>query len=108
MMSELFNVLHDEGTEDGYEETKEIMGRKLRISLHDRGKVLASSKGSYTQCEIGARVGCSQDSVSAVLERKRLTGSVKDAEIPGRRGDIKNRREGRIIVRKSMSNSSKT
>ena len=58
-----------------------IMGPKPRISLEDKGKVLALSEEGYTQREIAARVGCTQSSVSEIL-MKILTWSVKDAKIP--------------------------
>ena len=58
------------------------MGPKPRISLEDKGKVLALSEEGYTQREIAARVDCTQSSVSEILKKKILTGSVKDAKIP--------------------------
>ena len=83
------------------------MGPKRRISLEDRGKVLALSEEGYTQREIAARVGCTQSSVSEILKKKRLTGSVKDAKIPGRKRKT-SEREDRLMVRKSKSNHYKT
>ena len=42
----------------------------------------------YMQREIAPRMGCTKSvSVSEIL-KKRLTGSVKDAKIPGRKQDI--------------------
>ena len=69
--------------------------------------MLALSEEGYTQREIAARVGCSQGSVSDILKKQRLTGSVKDAQIPGRRRKT-SEREDQIIVRKSKSNHFKT
>ena len=89
------------------EETEEIMGPKPRINLENRGKLLALSQEGYTQREIAARVGCSEGSVSDILKKQRLTGSVNDAQIPGRRRKT-SEREDRIIVRKSKSNHFKT
>ena len=79
------------------------MGPKPRISLEDKGKVLALSEEGYTQREIAARAGCTQSSVSEILKKKRLTGSVKDAKIPGRKRKTSTR-EDRVVVRKSKSN----
>ena len=45
------------------------MGPKPRISLEDKGKVLALSEEGYTQREIAARVGCTQSSVSEILKK---------------------------------------
>ena len=69
--------------------------------------MLALSEEGYTQREIAARVGCSQGSVSDILKKQRLTGSVNDAQIPGRRRKT-SEREDQIIVRKSKSNHFKT
>ena len=52
-------------------------------------------------------MGCSEGSVSDMLKKQRLTGSVNDAQIPGRRRKT-SEREDRIIVRKSKSNRFKT
>ena len=79
----------------------------ISISLENRGKLLALSQEGYTQREIAARVGCSEGSVSDMLKKQRLTGSVNDAQIPGRRRKT-SEREDRIIVRKSKSNRFKT
>ena len=79
----------------------------ISISLENRGKLLALSEEGYTQREIAARVGCSGGSVSDMLKKQRLTGSVNDAQIPGRRRKT-SEREDRIIVRKSKSNRFKT
>ena len=50
------------------------MGPKPRISLENRGKVLALLEESYSQREIAVRaVGCSQRSVSDILKKERLT-----------------------------------
>ena len=62
-----------------------IMGRKLRISLENRGKVLALSEEGYSQREVARRVGCCQRSVSDILKKERLTGGVRDRKITGRK-----------------------
>ena len=80
-----------------------IMGPKRRISLEDRGKVLALSEEGYTQREIAACVGCTQSRVSEILKKKRLAGSVKDANIPGWKQKT-SEREDKLMVRKSKSN----
>ena len=45
------------------------MGRKPRISLENRGKVLALSEEGYSQEEVAHRVGCSQRSGSDILKK---------------------------------------
>ena len=61
------------------------MGRKPRISLESRGKVLALSEEGYSQREVAHRVGCSQRSVSDILKKQRPTGCVRDRKIFGRK-----------------------
>ena len=50
------------------------MDSKPRISLENRGKVLALSKKGHSQREIAVpTVGCSQRSFSDILKKQRLT-----------------------------------
>ena len=83
------------------------MGPTRRISLEDRGKVLELSEVGYTQREITTCVGGTQSSVNEILKKKRLTGSVKDAKIPGLKRKT-SEREDRLMVRKRKSNRYKT
>ena len=83
------------------------MGPKPRISLENRGKVLALSEEGYSQREIARRVGCCQRSVSDILKKQHLTGSVKDRKIPGRKRKT-TIKEDRLIVRKSKADRFKT
>ena len=59
--------------------------RKPRISLENRGKVLALSEEGYSQEEVAHRVGYSQRSVSDILKKQRLTGCVRDRKILDRK-----------------------
>ena len=52
-------------------------------------------------------MGCTQSSVSEILKKKRLTGSVKYAKMPGRKRKT-SEREDWFMVRKSKSNCYKT
>ena len=83
------------------------MGRKPRISLESRGKVLALSEEGYSQREIAHLVGCSQRSVSDILKKQRLTGCVRDRKILGRKRKTTSK-EDRIIVRKSKADRFKS
>ena len=87
--------------------TCKIMGPRPRISLENRGKVVALSEEGYSKREIADRFGCSQRSFRDILKKQRLTESVKDLKIPGRKRKT-TKREDRIIVRKSKSNRYKT
>ena len=51
-------------------------------------------------------MGCTE-SVSEILKKNRLTGSVKDSKIPGQKQKT-SKREYRLMVRKSKSNRYKT
>ena len=84
-----------------------IMGRKPRISLENRGKVLALSEKGYSQREVARRVGCCQRSVSDILKKERLTGGVRDRKIIGRKRKTTTK-EDRLIVRKSKADRFKT
>ena len=84
-----------------------IMGRKPRISLENRGKVLALSEEGYSQREVARRVGCCQRSVSDILKKERLTGGVRDRKIIGRKRKTTTK-EDRLIVRKSKADRFKT
>ena len=79
-----------------------IMGRKPRISLENRGKVLVLSEKVYSQREVARRVGCCQRSVSDILKKARLTGGVRDRKIVGRKRKTTTK-EDRLIVRKSKA-----
>ena len=85
----------------------EWMGRKPRISLENRGKVLALSEEGYSQRAVARRVGCSQRSVSDILRKQRLTGCVRDHVIIGRKRKT-TIKEDRLIVRKSKADRFKT
>ncbi|CAB4036684.1 Transposable element Tc1 transposase, partial [Paramuricea clavata] len=80
-------------------------GYEVGISLERRGTVLVLSREGYTQRQIAGKVGCSQRSVSDILKKKQLTGSVKDIKILG-----KKRKTTRynILVRKSKVDRFKT
>ena len=70
--------------------------------------MLALFDEGYTQREIAARMGCTESvSVSEILKKNTLTGSVKDAKIPGQKQKISERAD-RLMVRKSKSNCYKT
>ena len=85
-----------------------MMGPKPRINIEDRGKVLELSEEGYSQRVIAVCVGCSQRRVCEILEKKKkLTGSVKDLKIPGRKRKT-TRSEDRTMVGKSMSDRYKT
>ena len=76
------------------------MGPRPRISLENRGKVLALSEERYSKREIADRVDCSQRRFRDILKKQRLTGNVKDLKITGRKRKT-TKREDRIIVTKS-------
>ena len=76
------------------------MAPKPRITLEDRGKIVALSEEGYTQRVIAARVGCTQASVSGIFKKKMVYGNVKDVKIPGRKRKT-SQKEDRIVVRKS-------
>ena len=47
---------------------------------------MALSEEDYTQREIAPRMGCTESvNVSEIVKKNRLTGSVKDAKIPGQK-----------------------
>ena len=79
-----------------------MMAPKPRITLEDRGKIVALSEEGYTQRVIAARVGCTQARVSGILKKKMVYGNVKDAKIPGRKRKT-SQKEDRIVVRKSKA-----
>ena len=83
-----------------FQATCEIMGPRPRISLENRGKVLALSEERYSKREIADRVDCSQRRFRDILKKQRLTGNVKDLKIAGRKRKT-TKREDRIIVTKS-------
>ena len=83
------------------------MALRPRISLENRGKVLALSEEGYTQREIAIQVGSSQKNVSDILKKQRDTGTVRDKKIPGRKRKT-TAKEDRIMVRKSKSDRFKT
>ena len=83
------------------------MGRKPRISLENRGKVLALSEEGYSQREVARRAGCCERSVSDILKKERLTGGVRDRKIIGRKRKTTTK-EDRLIVRKSKADRFKT
>ena len=82
------------------------MRPKPRISLENRGQMLALSEEDYTQRQIAASVGCSQKSVSEILKKYRITCNIKDIKIPGRKRKTTERWD-RIIVRKSKMDRTK-
>ena len=90
-----------------FQATCEIMGPRPRISLENRGKVLALSEERYSKREIADRVDCSQRRFRDILKKQRLTGNVKDLKIPGRKRKT-TKREDRVIVTKSKSSRYKT
>ena len=84
-----------------------MMGRKPRISLENRGKVLVLSEEGCSQRTIPARVSCSQKSISEILKKHRITGSVKDRKILGPKRKM-TERQGCTKVHKSKMDRSKT
>ena len=84
-----------------------MMAPKPRITLEDRGKIVALSEEGYTQRVIAAHVGCTQASVSGILKKKMGYGNVKDAKIPGRKRKT-SQKEDRIVVTKSKADRFKT
>ena len=83
------------------------MGPKPRISLENRGKIIALAEEQYPHREIAARVGCSHGAVGEIVRKHRLTGSVTDRKIPGR-GRKTTARQDRLLVRKSLADRFKT
>lgn len=83
------------------------MAPKLRISMVNRGKIVALHEELYSQREIAIRVGCSSSAVGEIIKKYRETGSVEDRKIPGRHRKT-SARQDRLIVRKSLVNRFKT
>ena len=83
------------------------MPPKPRISLETRGKIVVLSEEGYSSRQIAARLGYSRKSISLILQKQRLTGSVVDRQIPGRSRNTSSK-EDRLIVRKSKSDRFKT
>ena len=83
------------------------MPPKPRMSLETRGKIVVLSEEGYSSRQIAARLGWSRKSVSLILQKQRLTGSVADRQTPGRSRKTSSK-EDRLIVRKSKSDRFKT
>ena len=83
------------------------MSQKPRISIENRGKILAFKEVGLSHREIAKRVGCSLGTVSNVLKKKQETGTVQDRPIPGRKR-VTTIREDRTIVRISLAARRKT
>ena len=79
----------------------------LRISLENRGKIIALAEEQYSHREFAARVGCSHGAVGEIVRKHRLTVSVTDRKIPGR-GRKTTARQDRVLVRKSLADRFKT
>ena len=75
--------------------------KKPRISIEDRGRILAFQEMGLTYRTIAIRVGGSVGSVHYVLKKKKETGTVKDKPITGRKRAT-TQRPDRIMTRISI------
>ena len=75
--------------------------------METRWEIIVLSEELYSQQEIASRVGCSRSAVGEIIRKHRLTGSVADRKIPGRRRKT-TARQDKLLVRKSLANRFKT
>ena len=80
---------------------------KPRISIEDRGRIVAYREMGYSYRAIAKPIGCSVGAVHHVIQKKQETGTVIDRHISGRKR-ITTQREDRIITRISLATRSKT